>query len=134
MAIRLSLTTPFASHASTPRLEPIAAERILSVSRDTSIFSKSLIQSAQDFRGKKFQEAVITVTATFTDAQPTALEKAATAAATTTTTHIWSSNLRTQLVVDLASSSFSISLLFIREELAYVLPCSCSTSINIGGG
>ena len=97
-----------------------------SVSEVGTIFIKSLIQSAQDFLGKKFQGAVITVPATFTDAQHTALEEAATdagvkvlqlllldevgAAAATTTTDLWSSNLqadRTQLVVDLGSSSLS---------------------------
>ena len=68
---------------------------------------KSLIQSGQDFLGKKFQGAV-TVPATSADAQRTALEKAATylsvnvlqlldeadAAAETTTTDIWSCNLQ----------------------------------------
>ena len=142
-----ALTTPFASHAPTPRSEPIAAERILSVSEVATIFIKSLIQSAQDFLGKKIQGAVITVPATFTDAQRTALEKAATdagvivlqlldeagAAAATTTTDLWSSNLqadRTQLVVDLGSASLSLSLLSIREGLTYVLASSHSTKIG----
>ena len=143
-----ALATPIASHAPTPRSEPIAAERILSVSDVATIFIKSLIQSAQDFLGKKIQGAVITVPATFTDAQRTALEKAATnagvnvlqlldeagAAAATTTTDLWSSNLqvdRTQLVVDLGSSSLSLSLLSVREGLTYVLASSHSS--NIGG-
>ena len=143
-----ALATPIASHAPTPRSEPIAAERILSVSDVATIFIKSLIQSAQDFLGKKIQGAVITVPVTFTDAQRTALEKAATdagvnvlqlldeagAAAATTTTDLWSSNLqadRTQLVVDLGSSSLSLSLLSIREGLTYILASSHSS--NIGG-
>jgi len=143
-----ALTTPAASHAPTPRSEPIPAERILSVSDVTTIFIKSLIQSAEDFLGKKIQGTVITVPATFTDAQRTALEKAATdagvnvlqlldeagAAAATTTTDLWSTNLqadRTQLVVDLGSSSLSLSLLSVREGLTYVLASSHSS--NIGG-
>jgi heat shock protein 1/8 len=143
-----ALTTPFASHAPTPRSEPVSAERILSVSEVATIFFKSLIQSAEDFLGKKIKGAVITVPATFTDSQRTALEKAATdaginvlqlldeagAAAATTTTDLWSSNLqadRTQLIVDLGSSSLSLSLLSIREGLNYVLASSHST--NIGG-
>ena len=142
-----ALATPVASHAPTPRSEPIAAERILSVSDVATIFIKSLIQSAQDFLGKKVQGAVITVPATFTDAQRTAFEKAATdagvdvlqlldeagAAAATTTTDIWSSNLqadRTQLVVDLGSSSLSLTLLSIREGLTYVLASSHSSDIG----
>ena len=141
-------STPAASHAPTPRSEPIVTERILSVSDVTTIFIKSLIQSAEDFLGKKVQGAVITVPATFTGAQRTALEKAATdagvhvlqlldeagAAAATTTTDLWSTNLqsdRTQLVVDLGSSSLSLSLLSIREGLTYVLASSHSS--NIGG-
>ena len=143
-----ALATPAASHAPTPRSEPIATERILSVSDVTTIFIKSLIQSAEDFLGKKIQGAVITVPATFTDDQRTALERAATdagvnvlqlldeagAAAATTTTDLWSSNLqpdRTELVVDLGSSSLSLSLLSVREGLTYVIASSHSS--NIGG-
>ena len=54
--------------------------------------------------------------------------------AATATTEIWSTDLqadRTQLVVDLGSSSLSLSLLSIREGLAYVL--ASSSSPNIGG-
>ena len=142
-----ALATPAASHAPTPRSEPLATERILSVSDVATIFIKSLIQSAEDFLGKKIQGAVITVPATFTDSQRTALEKAASnagvnvlqlldeagAAAATTTTDLWSSNLqadRTQLVVDLGSSSLSLSLLSIREGLTYVLASSHSSDIG----
>ena len=143
-----TLNTPAASHAPTPRSEPIIAERILSVSDVATIFIKSLIQSAEDFLGKKIQGAVITVPASFNDAQRTALENAATdagvnvlqlldepgAAAATTTTDLWSTSLqadRTQLVVDLGSSSLSLSLLSIREGLTYVL--ASSHSPDIGG-
>jgi heat shock 70kDa protein 1/2/6/8 len=142
-----ALATPAASHAPTPRSEPLAAERILSVSDVATIFIKSLIQSAEDFLGKKIQGAVITVPATFTDSQRTALEKAASnagvnvlqlldeagAAAATTTTDLWSFNLqadRTQLIVDLGSSSLSLSLLSIREGLTYVLASSHSSDIG----
>jgi len=56
------------------------------------------------------------------------------AAAAATTTDLWGSNLqadRTQLVVDLGSSSLSLYLLSIREGLTYVLASSYSS--NIGG-
>ena len=72
----------------------------------------------------KFQGAVIiTVPPTFTDVQPTALEKAA------TSTTVAGINLDdcTQLVVDLGSSSLSVSLLSIPERLTYVLTSSHST-------
>ena len=45
------------------------------------LYQLPLLQSAQDFLGKKFPGAVIIVPATFTDAQRTALEKAASLAA-----------------------------------------------------
>ncbi|KIK64046.1 hypothetical protein GYMLUDRAFT_40278 [Collybiopsis luxurians FD-317 M1] len=137
--------TPAASSAPTPRSEPIPAERILTVSEVTTIFLKSLLQSAEDFLGKKVQGAVITVPSTFTDAQKDALEKAAAdagllvlqlldesaAAAAVTTTEAWGSTLasdRTQLVVDVGASSLSLSLLAIREGLAHILASSSSTS------
>ncbi|KAE9387223.1 hypothetical protein BT96DRAFT_1025940 [Gymnopus androsaceus JB14] len=118
--------TPAASSAPTPRSEPIPAERILTVSEVTTIFLKSLLQSAEDFLGKKVQGAVITVPSIFTDAQKDALEKAAAdagiivyqsleepaAVAATTTTEAWSLTLavdRTQLVVDIGSSSLPLS-------------------------
>ncbi|EDQ99423.1 uncharacterized protein LACBIDRAFT_192317 [Laccaria bicolor S238N-H82] len=142
------LNTPAASHAPTPRSEPIPAERILTVSEVTTIFIKSLIQSAEDFLGKKIQGAVITVPASFSDTQRAALERAASdagvkilqlldeagAAAATTTTDVWSTDLqadRTQLIVDLGASSLSLSLLSIREGLAYVL--ASSSLANVGG-
>ena len=67
------LTAPFASHAPTPRSEPIVAERIPSVSEVATIFVKFEI-----FLARNFQGAIITVPTTFTDAQRTALGKAAT--------------------------------------------------------
>jgi len=143
-----NLNTPAASHAPTPRSEPIPAERILTVSEVATIFIKSLVQSAEDFLGKKIQGAVCTVPTWFTSAQRDALEKAATdaginvlqlldeaaAAAATTTTELWSTDLnldRTQLVVDVGASSVSLALLSVREGLAYVL--ASSTTPDIGG-
>ncbi|KAJ3837505.1 Hsp70 protein-domain-containing protein [Lentinula raphanica] len=140
--------TPAASSAPTPRSEPIPGERILTVSEVTTIFLKSLLQSAEDFLGKRVQGAVITVPPNFTDTQKDALEKAATdagikvyqlleepaAVAAVTTAEVWSSTLpadRTQLIVDVGSSSLSLSLLALREGLAHVL---ASTSLNSTGG
>ncbi|KAG6849592.1 hypothetical protein H0H93_007114 [Arthromyces matolae] len=140
-------TTPAASQAATPRSEPIPATRILSVSEVTTMFLASLLKSAEDFLGKKVENAVITVPTAFTDAQKDALEKAANAAgvrvlqlldeagaaAVTTTSDIWAAELpsdRTQLIVDLGSSSLSLTLLSIRHGLAFVLGSSYTTSIN----
>ncbi|KAF8154933.1 Hsp70 protein-domain-containing protein [Crassisporium funariophilum] len=140
-------TTPAASHAPTPRSEPTPAERVLSVSEVTTIFIKSLVQSAEDFLGKKIEGAVISVPADFTDAQRNALEKAATdagvnvlqlldeagAAAATTTTDLWSTELqqdRTQLVIDVGASSLSLSLLSVREGLTYILASSHSSKVG----
>ncbi|KAL0959106.1 hypothetical protein HGRIS_014403 [Hohenbuehelia grisea] len=139
--------TPAASVAPTPRSEPIPSERILIVSEVTTIFIKSLVQSAEDFLGTKVQGAVITVPAWFTQSQKDALSKVATeagvnviqlleenaAAAATTTTELWSSDLRpdrTQLLVDLGSSSLHISLLSISTGLAHVLASSSTTDVG----
>ena len=130
--------TPAASHAATPRSEPIAVDRILTVSEVATIFLKSLIKSAEDFLGKKVQGAVITVPGWFTQAQKDALEKAANdadiavlqlleeagAAAVTTTSDATPDGLspdRTQLLVDLGASALSLTLLSIRQGLAYSL-------------
>ena len=142
------MTSPAASIAPTPRSEPILAERILTVSEVATIFLKSLIKSAEDFLGKPIRGAVICVPSTFTEAQRSALEQAATdagiailqllddvgAAAATTTAPSWSSEKllpdRTQLIVDFGSSSVTLALLSIREGLAYVLASSTTTSIS----
>ncbi len=141
-------TTPAASHAPTPRSEPMLVDRILTVSEVATIFIKSLVQSAEDFLGKKITGAVISVPSTFTDAQKVALEKAAEdagvtvlqlldeagAAAATTTTTIWSGDSlhpdRTQLLVDLGASGLSLSLLSVREGLTYVLADSHSDTVS----
>ncbi|KAI0089718.1 Hsp70 protein-domain-containing protein [Irpex rosettiformis] len=135
--------TPLASRVATPRSEPTPATRILSVSEVTTIFIKSLLQSAEDFLGKKVQGAVITVPAWFTSEQKKALEDAATEAGVSvlqlleeagaaavavlsnptapasTTTSL--SGDRTQLVVDLGSSALALSLLSIRQGLIHSL-------------
>ncbi|TFK26072.1 dnaK-type molecular chaperone bipA [Coprinopsis marcescibilis] len=136
-----SVNTPLASQLATPRSEPIAVERILSVHDVTVIFLKSLLESAEDFLGKKVQTAVITVPSRFNDVQRVALEKAAVeagipvkqlvdeagAAAATTTTEAWGTDVlpdRTQLIVDVGASSTSLSLLSVREGLSYVIASS----------
>lgn len=130
--------TPAASKVPTPRSEPIPGERILTVSEVTSIFLKSLVQSAEDFLGTKVQGAVIGVPTWFDDAQRAALTQAAEdagidvlqlledagAAAVTTTSGPTPDGLnpdRTQLIVDLGASSLELSLLQIREGLAFSL-------------
>ncbi|KAG6868835.1 hypothetical protein C0993_009372 [Termitomyces sp. T159_Od127] len=140
-------TTPAASHAATPRSEPIPVERVLTVSEVTTLFLGSLLKSAEDFLGKKVHDAVITVPTAFSAAQKDALEKAATAAgvhvlqlldeagaaAVTTTSDIWAADLpsdRTQLIVDLGASSLSLTLLSIRAGLAFVLASSYTTEIG----
>jgi molecular chaperone DnaK (HSP70) len=143
-----NFNTPAASHAATPRSEPIPAERILTVSEVTTMFISSLVESAEDFLGKKVEGAVITVPMWFNPSQKDALEKAtrnagvpvlqlldeAAAAAVTTTSDLWSPGLHpdcTQLIVDLGASSLSLSLLSIRSGLAYIL--TSSTTPNVGG-
>jgi molecular chaperone DnaK (HSP70) len=53
-----------------PGAELITAE-VLFVSDVATIFIQSLIQSAQDYRGKRIRRVVITVPVAFTDAQRT---------------------------------------------------------------
>ncbi|GLB39791.1 putative hsp70 protein [Lyophyllum shimeji] len=142
-----AFTTPAASQAATPRSEPVPAERILTVSEVNTMFLASLVESAENFLGKKGLGAVITVPTAFTEAQKDALEKAATdagvhvlqlldeagAAAVTTTSDIWAAELpadRTQLIVDLGSSSLALTLLSIRSGLAFVLASSHTTSVG----
>ncbi|KAI0808916.1 Hsp70 protein-domain-containing protein [Irpex lacteus] len=133
--------TPLASQVATPRSEPTPATRILSVSEVTTIFIKSLLQSAEDFLGKKVQGAVITVPAWFNSEQKKALEAAATDAGVTvlqlleeagaaavavlsnppTPSGPQLSEDRTQLVVDLGASALELSLLSIRQGLIHSL-------------
>jgi heat shock protein 1/8 len=143
-------TSPAASHAPSPRSEPVLVDCILTVSEVKTIFLKSLIESAEDFLGKQVTGTVISVPSTFTDVQKDALEKAASdagvkvlqlldevgaaAATTTTTTPEWSAeNLhkdRTQLIIDLGSSSVSLNVLSVREGLAYSLASLHSSSVG----
>lgn len=130
--------TPAASSAPTPRSEPTPSERILTPLEVTSIFLKSLVQSAEDFLGKKVQGAVISIPAWFGDVQRAALEKAASdagivvlqlleeagAAVVATTSTSQSESLpadRTQLIVDLGSSGLELALLSLRHGLAHSL-------------
>ncbi|CAL1697107.1 unnamed protein product [Somion occarium] len=131
-------TTPAASHAPTPRSEPTPAERILTPQEVTTIFLKSLIQSAEDFLGKKVQGAVISIPAWFSDAQKAALEKAAADAGLVVLqlleeagAAVVASNSgpqaealpddRTQLVVDLGASGLELALLSLRHGIAHSL-------------
>ncbi|KAI0075721.1 actin-like ATPase domain-containing protein [Panus rudis PR-1116 ss-1] len=133
-----TVNTPSASHVATPKSEPTPAERILTPNEVTSIFLKSLVQSAEDFLGKKVQGAVITIPSWFTDAQREALSKAAAdagitvlqlleeagAVAVATTTGPQAEKLpadRTQLVVDLGASGLELALLSLRHGLAHSL-------------
>ncbi|KAI0716152.1 actin-like ATPase domain-containing protein [Cerioporus squamosus] len=139
--------TPAASKTATPRSEPVPVDRVLTVSEVTTIFLKSLIKSAEDFLGKKVQGAVITVPGWFEQAQKDALEKAANdaditvlqlleeagAAAVTTTSGPQPEGLsadRTQLLVDLGASALSLSLLSIRQGLAFSLATLSDHSVG----
>jgi len=137
--------TPAASQVATPRSEPIEVERILTVSEVTTIFIGSLVKSAEDFLGKKVLGAVIAVPSWFDDAQRVALTKAAEdagihvlqllddAGAVAVCDAAGSGEVpsdRTQLIVDLGASSLELSLLSVREGLAYSLASLSDSSIG----
>ncbi|KAI6038554.1 Hsp70 protein-domain-containing protein [Pisolithus marmoratus] len=128
--------TPAASQVATPKSEPIEVERFLTVSEATTIFLGSLLKSAEDFLGHQVLGAVISVPPWFDAVQRDALTRAAEdagihilqllddvgAVAVCTSTGIDGvPNDRTQLVVDLGASSLELSLLSVREGLAYSL-------------
>ena len=128
--------TPAASHAATPRSEPVEVERILTVSEVTTIFLGSLRQSAEDFLGQKVIGSVISIPSWFDDVQRDVLSKAAedagirvlqllddagAVAVSTSESADGVPNDRTQLIVDLGASSLELSLLSIRDGLAYAL-------------
>lgn len=140
--------TPAASQFATPRSEPIPAERILTPTDVTTLFLRSLLQSAEAFLGKPVDGAVLTVPGWFEPVQMDALQEAASAAgirvlqlledagaaalcasanvgSTTTTAAAGQSSSvgpdRTQLVVDLGASSLSLSLLAVRQGLFHHL-------------
>lgn len=142
-------STPAASVSATPRSEPTPAERTLSVSEVTTLFLKSLLQSAEDFLGKKVDGTVISVPAYFDDAQRAALKKAAEDAGVTVlqlldeagAAAVATSDLsqptatsedRTQLIVDLGASSLELSLTSMREGLAYSLASSSDPMFGPG--
>ncbi|KAI0055330.1 actin-like ATPase domain-containing protein [Artomyces pyxidatus] len=147
-AVNTKTNTPAVSQTATPRSEPVLVDRVLTPSEVTVIFLKSLLQSAEDFLGKKVDGAVITVPSWFADNQLEALRKAAHAAginvlqlledagaaAVTTTSGPQAAGLnpdRTQLVVDLGASSLSLTLLSIRHGLFH--PLASSFDPTIGG-
>ncbi|TFY74316.1 hypothetical protein EWM64_g9697 [Hericium alpestre] len=140
--------TPAASQTATPRSEPVPAERVLTPSEVTTIFLKSLLQSAEDFLGKKVSGAVITVPGWFEPKQLDALRKAAAdaginvlqllddaaAAAVSSTSGPQADGLypdRTQLIVDLGASSLALTLLSVRQGLFY--PLATSYDFSVGG-
>jgi heat shock 70kDa protein 1/2/6/8 len=133
--------TPAASQLATPRSEPIPGERILTPADVTTLFLRSLLQSAEAFLGKPVDGAVLTVPGWFAPVQIDALQEAASAAgirvlqlledagaaascATANASTVQSSGVgpdRTQLVVDLGASSLSLSLLAVRQGLFHHL-------------
>ncbi|KAG1896361.1 Hsp70 protein-domain-containing protein [Suillus fuscotomentosus] len=137
--------TPAASQVATPRSEPIEVERVLTVSEVTTIFLGSLVQSAEDFLGRKVLGAVISLPSWFDDAQREAVIKAAEdagvhvlqllddAGAVAVCTAAGSEEIssdRTQLIVDLGASSLELSLLSVREGLAYSLATISDSSVG----
>ncbi|KAJ7089670.1 Hsp70 protein-domain-containing protein [Mycena belliarum] len=142
--------TPAASHAATPRSEPMPSTRILTPQEATTMFLSSLLQSATDFLGKPILGAVITAPPFFTETQKDALKKAAedagvrvlqlldeaNAVLTTTTSPQWPGGAedRTQLIVDVGASSLSLSVIALRSGLGYILGSRTITdAANIGG-
>ncbi|KIK97915.1 hypothetical protein PAXRUDRAFT_824451 [Paxillus rubicundulus Ve08.2h10] len=137
--------TPTASRVATPRSEPVEVERILTAFEVATIFLASLLQSAEEFLGKKVVGAVISVPSWFDDAQREALSKAAeeagipvlqllddagAAAVCTSQSADDVPGDRTQLIVDLGASSLELSLLSIREGLAYSLATLSDSSVG----
>ncbi|KAF9028670.1 actin-like ATPase domain-containing protein [Hymenopellis radicata] len=126
------------------RSEPMPTTRVLTVHQVTTIFLKSLIQSAEDFLGKKVQGAVITVPPTFSEAQIDALDKAATEAGVKVYQFLEEAGAvvaatsadgtlhpdRTQLIVDLGSSSLSVFVVSVREGLGHVLGEYSTTDVG----
>lgn len=119
------------------------------MSEVTTLFLKSLLQSAEDFLGKKVDGTVISVPAYFDDAQRAALKKAAEDAGVTVlqlldeagAAAVATSDLsqptatsedRTQLIVDLGASSLELSLTSMREGLAYSLASSSDPMFGPG--
>ena len=146
-SVTSSANTPAASKLGTPRSEPTQVERYLTVSEVNTIFIRSLIQSAEDFLGKKVAGVVIAVPTLFEEIQRKALIKAAedagvevlqliddvAAAALQAITTPTSTDLkedRTQLVIDLGASSLSVAILAIRQGL--ICPLASFSDPTIG--
>ncbi|KAI9450059.1 Hsp70 protein-domain-containing protein [Lactarius psammicola] len=143
-ALTTKSNTPAASQVATPRSEPIPAERVLTPADVTTLFLRSLLQSAEDFLGKKVDGAVLTAPGWFAPEQHDALQEAAEAAGIrvlqlledagaaafcaaanasdgSLETTTGASPDRTQLVVDLGASSLALSLLAVRQGLFHHL-------------
>ena len=134
-SIKSSSNTPAASVLPTPRSEPIPGERILTVQEVTSMFLKSLVQSAQDFLGRDVDGAVIAVPSWFNDSARAALHSAAEDAGIKVLQLLDEAGAaslvsvispvdglepdRTSLVVDLGQSSLTLSVLSIRHGLIH---------------
>ncbi|KAI0032441.1 Hsp70 protein-domain-containing protein [Vararia minispora EC-137] len=133
--------TPTASRLATPRSEPVPALRFLTPADATTLFLRSLLQSAEDFLGRKADGAVISVPAWFAPAQLIALRAAAAdagiavlqllddagAAAVAATSAPTAEDLpadRTQLVVDLGASGLALTLLRVSDGLFSALAAS----------
>ena len=153
----LSVTSnPSTAHASpnpsalaTPASEPVTVTRYITPLEATTLFLRSLAQSAEDFLGKSLTGAVVTVPSSFTPSQRSALLQAAKdasvpvlqlldeagAAALTTLSPTWSPSNplpqdRKQLIIDVGHSSTTLTLLSLRAGL--ILPLSSITQ-PIGG-
>lgn len=141
-ALTTKTNTPAASQVATPRSEPIPAERVLTPADATTLFLRSLLQSAEAFLGKNVDGAVLTAPGWFASTQLDALQEAAEAAgirvlqlledagaaglcaatsASATTQSATVGPDRTQLVVDLGASSLALSLLAVRQGLFHHL-------------
>lgn len=146
-AVTSTANTPAASKFGTPRSEPTPAERYLTVSEVNTIFIKSLVQSAEGFLGKKVEGVVFTIPTWFDEVQREALIKAAEDAGVkvlqliddiaaaalqsiTTPTFPDLKQDRTQLVVDLGSSSLSLFVLSIRHGLIHPLASSADPAVG----
>jgi heat shock 70kDa protein 1/2/6/8 len=110
-----SNNTPAASQFATPRSEPIPVERIITPADVTTLFLRSLLQSAE-----AASAAGIRVLQLLEDAGAAAL-CAATNTCPTTMAQSSVGPDRTQLVVDLGASSLSLSLLAVRQGLFHHL-------------
>lgn len=141
--------SPNPSALATPASEPLSGTRYVTPLEATTLFLRSLAQSAEDFLGKPLTGAVVTVPSHFTPPQRLALLQAAKnasvpvlqlldeagAAALTTLSPTWSPSDalpqdRTQLIIDVGHSSTTLTLVALRGGL--IVPLSSSTHA-IGG-